>query len=120
MEKNVLILEDDMIISDDLANIVRHALVANPRVSSSCADALGMIDDDISFALLDVKVTDGSTHDIARLLRTKRIPILFISGGDQHDMPHDLKSVAFVKKPANTMRLIDKVKSLTSDFDLQY
>ncbi len=116
----MLILEDDAILSDDLANIVRHALVGIPRVTASCSIAMEMMSENISFALLDIKVSDGTTHDIARALRARHVPVLFLSGGDQRDMPEDLRSIGFVSKPANPQILIRKIKALTADFDLGY
>jgi hypothetical protein len=59
MEKNVPILEDDAILSADVANIVRHALVVGPRVTASCNIAMEMMSENISFALLDVRVHDA-------------------------------------------------------------
>jgi DNA-binding response OmpR family regulator len=120
MQKNVLIVEDNIFISDDMASIVRHALVADPKVATSCAEALEFMKGDIAFALLDLNVTDGKTHDIARLLRSRKIPVLFLSGDEQQSIPDDLMSIGFVKKPAHKLRLIDKIKSLTADFDMSY
>lgn len=120
MEKNVLILEDDAILSANIANIVRHALVAVPRVTASCSIAMEMMSENISFALLDLRVSDGTTHNVARALRAEQVPVWFLSGGDQRDMPEDLRSIGFVRKPANSQRLIRKIKALTADFDLGY
>ena len=82
------------------------------------AGALNIMDENISFALLDLNVSDGPTHDVARRLRQRRIPVLFVSDGDQRDIPHDLTSIGFVRKPAHTQRLIERVKSMTIDFDI--
>ena len=59
---NVLLLEDNLIVSLDVEEILKELGAQNVYSADTVKDALGLVDaHSYSFALLDVKLSDGST-----------------------------------------------------------
>ena len=69
---NVLLLEDNLIVSLDVEEILKELGAQNVYSADTVKDALGLVDaHSYSFALLDVKLSDGDVFPVAdRLLHT--------------------------------------------------
>jgi DNA-binding response OmpR family regulator len=76
----VLIVEDEPLVSMLIEEIVEHAVSAVVVVKSSVSEAKKALEEPCHLALLDVDVTNGKTYDIARVLVRKHIPFVFVSG----------------------------------------
>ena len=44
-------------------------------------------------------VTNGKTFEIAKILESKHVPFVFVSGAPQDQLPIELRSVPFIPKP---------------------
>lgn len=115
MENKILIVEDDVFIAGDMAEIVEETLGAMPILASSCDEALAKIDSHTVLALLDVDVTDGPTYDVARQLKNLGIPFMFISGNPPEKLPEDLRDCPYLSKPALPFEIISYAKTLTAN-----
>lgn len=79
--RDVLIVEDDVIIAIDIEQTVAEFGVASVRTSSNVAQALAMIAERApDFALLDVSLSEEKSFAIAKLLAARKIPFAFVTG----------------------------------------
>jgi DNA-binding LytR/AlgR family response regulator len=117
MKPQVLILEDDFLLSEDLANLVRDALDAIPVVATTVSDATDLIDDNIVFAFLDIDLPDGTSYSVAKKLLESGIPLVFVTGKEREIVPKEFKNIPFVAKPASVDNLVQLAKSLSSAFE---
>ena len=117
MKPHVLILEDNFIISCDIAGLVTESLHAVPVMASSVATALKLIPDDIALAFLDIDVLDGVSYPVARKLIENEIPFIFVSGKNKELLPDEFRQSPFVSKPASADKLVQLAKSLTGAFE---
>lgn len=105
MGKHVLIVEDDELVADHLAALVRDQLGCKPCVAGKTAEALtfaGRVD----FGFLDIKVSDGLTFPLAKRLSERGVPFVFVSATDPAGVPPDLSWAPFLRKPVPPPRLL--------------
>jgi DNA-binding response OmpR family regulator len=110
MSKQVLIVEDDQLVADHLAELVRDRLGCEPIVSETLDRALTQTTKPIDFCFLDVKLSDGLSFSLASRLRDRSVPFVFISASDPKKVPPDLASAMFLRKPVAAERLLDIAK----------
>lgn len=116
MQPHVLILEDNFIISHDIAGLVTETLHATPLLARSVAVALKLIPDNIAFAFLDIDVLDGVSYPVAQKLIDNHIPFIFLSGKSRNMLPEKFSEAPFLSKPVDGKNLMQLTKSLTSAF----
>jgi DNA-binding NtrC family response regulator len=107
MGKHVLIVEDDEMIADHWAMLVRDQFDCVPLVTSRTSDAMGLADDKIEFGLLDIQVSDGLTFEVAKRLQERGVPFVFVSGSDPATVPPELSNTPFLRKPVPATRLLE-------------
>lgn len=117
MKPHVLILEDNFIISHDIAGLVTENLHAKPVLARSVAVALKLIPDDIAFAFLDIDVLDGESYPVAQKLVKNNIPFIFLSAKNRNLLPEEFSEAPFMPKPVDGKNLMQLTKSLTSAFE---
>ena len=106
MGKYVLIVEDDELVADHLAALVRDQLGCVPIVAGTTRHAMALASDQVDFSFLDVKVTDGLTFPLAMQLRERGVPFVFVSASDPAKVPPDLAQAPFLRKPVPPPRLL--------------
>lgn len=104
MGKRVLIVEDDALVADQLAALVEDHLECAPIVTASARDALAFVD--VDFGFLDITVTDGQTFSVARRLRERGVPFVFVSASDRSRLPPELAEAPFLRKPVAAPALL--------------
>jgi two-component SAPR family response regulator len=117
MKPHVLILEDNFIISYDMAGLVTENLHAKPILARSVECALKLIPDDIAFAFLDIDVLDGVSYPVAQKLVDNHIPFIFLSAKNRSTLPEKFSKTPFLSKPFDGNNLMQLTKSLTSAFE---
>jgi two-component SAPR family response regulator len=117
MKPHVLILEDNFIISYDIAGLVSESLHAEPVLARSVEAALKLIPDDIAFAFLDIDVLDGVSYPVAQKLVKNHIPFIFLSAKIRTALPEEFSETPFMSKPVDGIDLMQLTKSLTSAFE---
>lgn len=94
----VLIVEDDVFVALDLEAIVLGESGGEVVTVASVAAAQRAADS-VDLAILDIDVTDGKTYELARALRRRHTPFIFVSGSRREELPDELTSTPFIAKP---------------------
>lgn len=105
MRKRILIVEDDEVVADHLAALVREQLGCVPVVSTTSGDAMtrsGRVD----FGFLDIKLGDGDVFQLASRFRQEGVPFVFVSATDPATVPHELSAAPFLRKPVSPPHLL--------------
>ena len=121
MKPKVLIVEDDFLLAASLAEFVQQDLKAEPVHVVSVKEALQIVPDkippeEIAIAILDIELVDGESFPIARKLKEKNVPFVFVSGNNPESLPPDLRHVPFLPKPVDAWHLVRVAKTLSSAF----
>ena len=98
---SVLVLEDDVLIGDLVAEWLSDAGHRVRGPVTSVEDALSVVaEKGIDAGLLDVRMGDGgSSFELARMLQAQHIPFAFLTGYPQLLMPPDLRDCPRLEKP---------------------
>lgn len=107
MDQNILIVEDDEVVADHLASLVRDQLGCVPVVASTSAGAFAVADGGCAFGFLDVKVADGEIFPLATWLQERGVPFVFVSASDPAEVPAGLAEAPFLRKPVAPPRLLE-------------
>lgn len=109
----VLVVEDEPLIAMELAQIISDAS-GTPSVVGSRTDATNLIGkSEFDAALLDVRLRDGTTFEIAALLFDKKIPFLFCTGDSgNRDEFRDWPDVPLITKPHSPAIIITHLVKL--------
>ena len=109
----VLIVEDSVLISLDLENILNEV---GCKIVGTCADAgqsLRLISEtQIDVALVDYVLVDGVCDAVIVALRAKRIPFAICSGRLKSEMTTAFPDVPFVSKPYVPEEVCDVISQL--------
>ena len=103
MRKRILIVEDDEVVADHLAALVRQQLGCVPIVSATSEEAMARADG-IAFGFIDIKLGDGDAFPLASRLRRHGVPFVFVSATDPAAVPGDLAAAPFLRKPVAAVR----------------
>lgn len=101
MPRDVLVVEDNMIIALDAEDMLRELGVATVRSASGVAEALKAIaDHPPDFALLDINLGSETSLEVAEMLLRRNIRFAFTTGyGEQIDLPAEYERIAKARKP---------------------
>ena len=103
----VLVVEDEYLVAKSLESVL-HSLGCNVVGTASTVDqACDLIKThSIQAALLDINLSPGTCEPIARALRYREIPFVFLTGYSNLNMlPDDLRGCRIVTKPADAVTL---------------
>ena len=106
MDKLVLIVEDDELVAHHLAALVREQLGCVPVVAGTAGDAMALAAERVDFSFLDIKVPDGLTFPLAKHLRERGVPFVFVSASDPSTVPPELATAPFLRKPVSPPQLL--------------
>jgi DNA-binding NtrC family response regulator len=98
---NLLVVEDEVLLTIDLEELLQHLGVASVRAAASVAQAMRAIDERIpDFALLDVTLGTETSVDVARRLQGLGIPFAFVTGhGNDLPLIGEFSNVPKIRKP---------------------
>ena len=96
---HVLVVEDDAVIALDIETAVLEAGAAQATLCGSLAEARTALSAPFDFALLDVDLGDGMSFEIARTLKQRGTPFVFVTAARLTDFPADLADAPFIAKP---------------------
>jgi DNA-binding response OmpR family regulator len=101
----VLIVEDDWLISEVLADQVSEMNLQVVGVAATVAEALGFLaTEDIDAVLLDMKLHERFAGDVAAELQRQGVPFLFVTGyAKALDPRYD--DVPILRKPFDMIEL---------------
>ena len=114
----VLVAEDEGVIGIALEDALAEAGYAIAGPFSSCSRAEDWLRNDTpDLALLDVWLQDGPCFDLARVLRGRAVPVVFLSGGTAADLPEDLQDALWLEKPISFDALMSTLGTLAGEKD---
>ncbi|USU07385.1 response regulator [Sphingomonadaceae bacterium OTU29MARTA1] len=109
----VLVVEDEWLIADMVAQAVRDAgyRVLGPVASVAQAQAL-LARYRCDAALLDLNLGGDRGYALIDQLRARRVPCLLVTGYSRDDLPERYRDHALVGKPAESETLISALAGL--------
>ena len=109
---NVLILEDEVMVSMLLEDMIRDFGCNAIRTTSSLADAHKALAAEVPhLAALDVNVRNEPVFPFAEALAAKGVPFVFITGYGVHGLPPEWRGRPVVQKPFSLDSLEAGVKA---------
>ena len=105
--QRVLVVEDDYWLATDTARALKlaGAEVAGPFPSEAAAIA-DVAESPTTCAVLDIKLYGGKSFDLARELKRRQVPFVFVTGYDREHIPDDLAGAPKLTKPVTFDRII--------------
>jgi DNA-binding response OmpR family regulator len=98
-QRRILIVEDNKLIAMDLADELSDRGF-DPVCATTIPDARKLFEQQApSFAVLDMHLKADTSFDLARELKGRAIPFVFVSGNDASSLPEDLRSAKMLTKP---------------------
>ncbi len=102
----ILVLEDEPIISMLIEDMLGEIGCKNTEVTASVQGALEFLAaSQPDFAILDIDLNGTSSYPVAALLRSRRIPFVFVSGYDAAALDAAYADVKVLQKPFRTSDL---------------
>lgn len=103
----ILVVEDEYFFADDLKKALEGEglLVAGPVGGE--AEALTIIDgEQVDCAVLDINLHERMVYPLARQLRERNVPFLFVTGYDEAEAAEGFGDVELLRKPFQTETLM--------------
>ena len=105
----ILVLEDEALIAEMLKDWIVELGFEVVRPASTVRDALTLIAQfDLDAAILDARLPDGDSREVAELLRSKSVPFAFASGRAATELEASFATVPRLSKPFD----IDQLRSV--------
>jgi PAS domain S-box-containing protein len=106
--QRVLIVEDDFYIATDIARAVRGAGAEVIGPCPTTASALRELGDTApTAAMVDINLGSGPSFEIARALKDRRIPFVFVTGYGDEVIPLQFSNTPRLEKPVELRRAIN-------------
>lgn len=96
-----LILENNYLIAVELGALVRTHLGHDFRLAADNAAAAHLLEEEaVHFAILDINLANENCIETARLMRSKQIPFVFLTGyEDRQDLMEEFFDIPVISKP---------------------
>jgi DNA-binding response OmpR family regulator len=109
-DRSILLVEDDIILSTDLAFALTEAGCKAVIPTTSNAAALSaMVHYIVDAAILDVNVQNQWVFPVADALEAAGIPFLFLTAYSHDSIPAQHRERRFIQKPHHPESLLDAV-----------
>ncbi len=96
----VLVVEDNYAMGERVASLIQEAGAAICGPFPTIGKALPLaLNENLSGAILDVMVRDGTSVSIAEALRRRQVPFVVVSGYGRAVVPHGMRRAPFLAKP---------------------
>lgn len=113
--RKVLLVEDEYYQALETEAMLRKAgatVVGPTAFESDVLDLLSRAR--VDAAVIDINLGQGATFEIAKALRERGIPFVFLTGYDKEAVPAEMRSVTVLKKPAKDLELLACLSELMS------
>jgi len=110
----ILVVEDECLIAEHLAVILKDAgaEVIGPADGLPSAILLASETERIEAALLNVFLDGVTVFPLVDELQARGVPILFLTGYDDGDIPEAYSHIRRCDKPASPARVVDELAML--------
>jgi DNA-binding response OmpR family regulator len=114
MGRKVLVVEDECLVAEDFAAILREAgaEVIGPAETLPQAIRLAQNGPPPDAALLDIDLDGTAVFPLAEQLRAEGVLMLFLTGMGCDDVPDELADVLCIAKPIIAARVVDELAAL--------
>ncbi len=113
----ILIVEDDYYLASDARAVIEAAGGKVVGPFGSADDARASLDaDGVDLAVIDINLGNGPAFDLARHLKSTKVPFLFATGYDQATVPDDMSAIVRLEKPFRPPQLISAAASVHRDY----
>lgn len=108
----VLVVEDEYFVARDIQRALERAGAEVVGPVARLNDALGLLADrqDVTAAVLDVKLADSMVFPVADLLRRRGVPFIFATGYDADSMPPGYRYATRCDKPCDAATILDLLR----------
>lgn len=117
VRRKALVVEDEFLVSLHIAGLLAEAGFHIVGPAARLHDALALADGtaDLKVAVLDVNLAGEQSWPVARLLRERRVPFVFLTGYlEIHaQIPLDLTGSPVLAKPVSSDSLLAQLTRLT-------
>ncbi len=111
----ILVVEDEWLLAEDHAFLLRKAGFEVVGPAASVRDALQLIDaQKVDLALLDIGLAEETSFPIAKRLDALGIPFVFLSGHFGEDHPSHFPHRQILSKPAAPDEMIAALRALAA------
>jgi CheY-like chemotaxis protein len=112
--RRVLVIEDEYFLADD---IVRALTALGARIVGPYGDldeATDVVDRDIAIdaAIVDINLRDRMAFPLARVLRYRKVPLVFTSGYDRTSIEPEFQDVRLWGKPLDIKAMARELTSM--------
>jgi signal transduction histidine kinase/DNA-binding response OmpR family regulator len=106
--RSILVVEDDYYLAGDVAHTIRCAggEALGPCATESAAGAL-LETSSPSAVVLDINLGNGPSYHLARLLKERGVPYVFITGYEATAIPTEFNNVVRLAKPVELRRVVN-------------
>src|SRR5688572_29735298 len=109
----VLIVEDEWLLADHYASILRDAGYSIVGPAPTLDEAIGLLSRaQVDVVLLDINLRGTLSYPLAEHLATQQVPFAFVTGYQPADLPSRLAHHPLVRKPARPAELLGVVQAL--------
>ena len=110
----ILVVEDEHLIAQDLEVMLEDAgaNVVGPVDSLPKAIRLAGDTERIDVALLNVFLNGDTVFPLVDQLQGRRVPILFLTGYDEANIPKQYSNIPRCEKPARPGRVVEELTAL--------
>ncbi|MGJ4945900.1 response regulator [Bradyrhizobium sp. HKCCYLS1011] len=116
--RSVLVIEDDYYLADDARQTLEDAGASVLGPVSSMEDALDLLDQtNPDCALVDINLGAGPSFASARAIRSRNIPLIFLTGYDASTIPSEFADAPRLQKPVDARKLLAAVAALVASLD---
>lgn len=106
--RRVLLAEDEYLLARKMAEEFAKLGVETIGPANTVKRALDLLEHSgrLDGAVLDIRLRDELIFPVAKALRSRGVPFVFVTGYNQHIIPHPYKDVARYEKPMNPSEVI--------------
>ncbi len=106
--RKVLVVEDEYLIADDLAEMLKEAGANVVGPAASLPIAMRILDhgEKIDAAVLDINLREVEVFPLADRLAEQKVPIIFLTGYGQNNVPERFAAIGRCEKPMEIHKVI--------------
>jgi DNA-binding response OmpR family regulator len=112
--KRIVVVEDDYLLATDICRELRElgATVLGPAPTPFYAVQL-IGRRKIDAAVLDVRLHGTTVFDVADLLKSQGVPILFATAYNRKALPARFRQASLLEKPLDRKKLVSEIVAMT-------
>jgi CheY-like chemotaxis protein len=112
--RRVLVVEDEYFLADDIVRALTSlgARIVGPYGDLEEATEIVHRDVAIDAAIVDVNLRDEMVFPLARILRSRQVPLVFTTGYDQSTIEPEFQDVKLWAKPLDIKAMARELTSM--------